>query len=158
MPYYRCTGIARFKQWNLVPEPPMPIGDREAPTNHRKYRTLLHKYCGAEPGRDLEFFNQRQLIFREVVARRVNPPAWMTLDLGEYEDHRHWSEFLQDLGIDDAAQTFIKDLADDRNGWGPWEVNRILAHLFKGTASAIQGAGPLPRKSGWVAHSCNEAM
>ena len=37
-------------------------------------------------------------------------------------------------------------------------MNRILAHLFKDTASAIEGAQVLPRKSAWVNRSVQEAL
>ena len=82
----------------------------------------------------------------------------MVLDLGEDTDLRQWSGVLRELEIDASAQMPLKTLADEGSGWGVYEVNRILAHLFKDTASAIEGSQVLPRKSAWVNRACSEAL
>ena len=94
----------------------------------------------------------------DALERRAHPPSWMVLDLGDSTDLRQWSRVLRELEIDASAQASLKLLADDPSGWGPYEVNRILAHLFKDTASAIAGHQVLPRRSAWVSRACQEAL
>ena len=109
--------------------------------------------------RDLPFLEERMRIRSEAIQRRQRPPSWLTLDVGEYEDLRQWSRFLsEELEIDPAAQGSLKLLADDSSGWGPFELNRILAHLFKDTASAIGGGQNLSRRSAWLHRACLEAQ
>ena len=156
-PYYDAVGIGRFKGFHLVEAPEVPPGF-EAPRNHLEYRELLEAYCMQELTEDLEAVTERMTLHHEILERRLHPPTWLTLDLGEYEDLRQWKKVLVELEIDEYAQAALKELADHGSGWGCWEVNRILAHLFKDTASAIAGHQVLPRRSAWVYRACQEAL
>ena len=156
IPYYSAVGIHRFKGWHLVEKPEVPPG-WQAPRNHLEYRELLEAYCMQELTEDLEAVTERMTLHHEILERRAHPPSWLTLDLGDSTDLRQWSRVLRELEIDESAQASLKFLADDPSGWGSWEVNRILAHLFKDTASAIAGHQVLPRRSAWVSRACQEA-
>ena len=159
-PFYTSIGINRFRDWTTVDPPEAPTGPWPPPTDHRGYRELLEAYCRTnfDDPEDLENLEQRLTLYNDAVDRRAHPPSWMTLELGEESDMRQWSGLVRELQIDAQAQQALKNLADDPSGWGPFEVNRILAHLFKDTSSAILGSEDLPRKSAWVMHACNEAM
>ena len=159
LPYWTSVGVHRFRMWHQVEPPECPPGPWCAPQNHRELIEVLQRYCRNDLPQDvLEAINVRLDLQDEIMERMKRPPSWMTLDLGDSTDLRQWSQFLRDIQVDSSAQTALKLLADDPSGWGPYEVNRILAHLFKDTASAIEGAAVLPRKSAWVSRSVQEAL
>ena len=157
-PFYTREGLGRFVDfWDIDP-PACPEGDWEVPRDHRETRVVLEMYTTQNlPLQAMDELNERTDLYQAALDRRRQPPAWLTLDR-QYEDLREYSMILTSLGIDAGAQAAIKELADHESQWGEYEVNRILAHLFKDTSSAIVGAHQLPRRSAWVIQAVTESL
>ena len=159
LPYYTSMGINRFQGWINVEPPECPHGPWVPPANHREYREVLQRYCRINfEERDLPILEERMRLQQEADDRREAPPSWMVLELGENDDMRQWSRVLtEDLEIDPAAQGSLKLTADDSSGYGSYEVNRILAHLFKDTTTALENVQVLPRRSAWIHGATSES-
>ena len=90
---------------------------------------------------------------------RVNsPPSWCVL--APSRALIEWQDVIQnELGVNDSnAVTAMKDLLP--KPFGPYEMNRMFAHLLKDSSSSSRTSKPDEgwKRSKWMASSCNESI
>ena len=146
--------LMNITEFEAPPGPPRAVGVG-IPENMLETQELLIDYC-RETIPDPQALEERTQVIMNVQTLHNSNPPWLTLK--PPADGRCWKRVVaESCELEEYAFESLQQVATFE-GFGQYEVNRILAHLFKDTSSAIVGAHQLPRRSAWVIQAVTESL
>ena len=144
--------LMNITEFEAPPGPPRAVGVG-IPENMLETQELLIDYC-RETIPDPQALEERTQVIMNVQTLHNSNPPWLTLK--PPEDGRCWKRVVSEIcELEDYAFENLQHVATFE-GFGQYEVNRILAHLLKDSTSQQQRERHCASK--WVQRACQESL